>query len=144
MSCRNHLKQPFYAVQLLAIDRRDLKRKTLALAIPNENDGAEVGSSHDVVDDHNVMCSENDENCKYSDVEVIATVSGSEDGLSRSVENVRNQGSLLDKLKAIHLHVLASEQWNTSRLKLCHRYAFFPSRDCFKSCYGDLIFLLYS
>ncbi|KAJ6830035.1 plastidial pyruvate kinase 4, chloroplastic-like [Iris pallida] len=27
----------------------------------------------------------------------------------------------LDKLRAIHLHVLASEQWNSSRLKLCHR-----------------------
>ena len=28
----------------------------------------------------------------------------------------------LDKLKAVLLHVLASEQWNASRLKMCHRY----------------------
>ncbi|XP_039124516.1 plastidial pyruvate kinase 4, chloroplastic isoform X1 [Dioscorea cayenensis subsp. rotundata] len=27
----------------------------------------------------------------------------------------------LDKLKAIYLHVLASEQWNASRLNICHR-----------------------
>ncbi|XP_073005275.1 plastidial pyruvate kinase 4, chloroplastic-like [Typha latifolia] len=29
--------------------------------------------------------------------------------------------NLFDKLKAVHLHLLASEHWNASRLKLCHR-----------------------
>lgn len=28
----------------------------------------------------------------------------------------------LDKLQAVLLHVLASGQWNASRLKMCHRY----------------------
>ncbi|XP_076909093.1 plastidial pyruvate kinase 4, chloroplastic-like [Bidens hawaiensis] len=32
-----------------------------------------------------------------------------------------NHGNLLDKLKAIHMHALAMEQWNASRLKQCHR-----------------------
>ncbi|KAL5847888.1 hypothetical protein ACOSQ3_011412 [Xanthoceras sorbifolium] len=122
LPCGYHLKQPLHAVQPLAIYRRDLKRKNLAFAIPNGHDEAEIGSFHDVADDHTVMCSENNESCKYSDVEVFATVSCSEEDLSKSVENVRNQESLLDKLKAVHLHVLASEQWNTSRLKLCHRH----------------------
>lgn len=31
-------------------------------------------------------------------------------------------GNLLDKLKAIHMHALAMEQWNASRLKQSHRY----------------------
>lgn len=31
-------------------------------------------------------------------------------------------GSLLEKLKAVHLHLLAAEHWNASHLKLCHRY----------------------
>ncbi|KAK2660784.1 hypothetical protein Ddye_007317 [Dipteronia dyeriana] len=118
---RYHLKHPLYAVQLSVIHQRDLKPKTLAFAIPNENNEAGIGSFHGVADDHSVICSENDENFKKSDVEVFATVSCSEEDLSQSVENVRNQGSLLDQLKAVHLHVLASEQWNTSRLKLCHR-----------------------
>ncbi|KAK4853328.1 hypothetical protein QYF36_007304 [Acer negundo] len=97
----------------------DLKPKTLAFAIPNENEEAEIGSPHGVADDHCVLCYENDESFKYSDLEVF--VSCSEEDFSQSVENVRNQGSLLDKLKAVHLHVLASEQWNTSRLKFCQR-----------------------
>lgn len=29
--------------------------------------------------------------------------------------------SLLEKLKALHLHLLAAEHWNASHLKLCHR-----------------------
>lgn len=41
----------------------------------------------------------------------------------------------LHKLRAVNLHVLASEQWNASSLKTCHRYDFvlllmFPSPFC--------------
>ncbi|MCL7029341.1 hypothetical protein MKW94_017513 [Papaver nudicaule] len=32
-----------------------------------------------------------------------------------------NRGNLLDRLTAVHLHILASEQWNLSRIELCHR-----------------------
>ncbi|KAM0939460.1 putative pyruvate kinase [Dioscorea sansibarensis] len=31
------------------------------------------------------------------------------------------QDLLIEKLKAVHLHLLASERWNASQLKLCHR-----------------------
>lgn len=121
--CRNSLKQPLYAGKLLVVSRRDLKQKIFA--VPSEKDGAEVGSSSDVLDDYSVVSPEDDESCKSSDVEVMATATGLEEGISQSVENVRNQRNLLDKLKAVRLHILASEQWNASRLDLCHRYSSF-------------------
>ncbi|KAJ0963019.1 hypothetical protein J5N97_028141 [Dioscorea zingiberensis] len=51
-----------------------------------------------------------------------------EEGLSRQFSynqgpdsSVNLQDHLLEKLKAVHLHLLASERWNTPQLKLCHR-----------------------
>lgn len=32
--------------------------------------------------------------------------------------------NLIERLKAVHLHLLASEHWNASQLKLCHGYNF--------------------
>ncbi|XP_020577315.1 plastidial pyruvate kinase 4, chloroplastic isoform X2 [Phalaenopsis equestris] len=34
---------------------------------------------------------------------------------------INHLGSVLEKLKAVHLHLLAAEHWNASHLKLCHR-----------------------
>ncbi|KDO46754.1 hypothetical protein CISIN_1g006783mg [Citrus sinensis] len=65
---------------------------------------------------------DNNASSKYSDVEVVASISCLEDDISQSIENLKSQGSILDKLKAVHLHLLASERWNASRLKLCHRH----------------------
>lgn len=112
--------------------------KTLAFSVPNHNDEAERETSHDCIDDSLVLetetsldctgdglvlCSKNNENSEHKDVDVVASVSSSEEDLSQCLEEMRKLGSLHEKLKAIRLHVLASEQWNSSRLKLCHRYA---------------------
>ncbi|GAY45521.1 hypothetical protein CUMW_090090 [Citrus unshiu] len=70
--------------------------------------------------DSMALHSENNGSSKYSDVEVVASISCLEDDISQSVENLKSQGSILDKLKAVHLHLLASERWNASRLILCH------------------------
>ncbi|KAA8533628.1 hypothetical protein F0562_030938 [Nyssa sinensis] len=62
-----------------------------------------------------------DESSKDLEKEDVASLSCSAANLPQSAEILGNQGNLLDKLKAVHLHVLAMEQWNASRLKLCHR-----------------------
>ncbi|KAJ0113761.1 hypothetical protein Patl1_03449 [Pistacia atlantica] len=75
---------------------------------------------HDFTDDGLVLCSEDYKSSDHQDVEVVASVSSLEEDLSQGAEDLRKPGSLLEKLKAIRLHVLASEQWNTSQLQLCH------------------------
>lgn len=47
----------------------------------------------------------------------------------------------LDKLKAIYLHVLASEQWNASRLNICHRYKINFHAICLSSFNCENIYL---
>ncbi|KAJ0053650.1 hypothetical protein Pint_03384 [Pistacia integerrima] len=84
---------------------------------------SERETSHDFTDDGLVLCSEDNKSSDHQDVEVVASVSSLEDDLSQGAEDLRKPGSLLEKLKAIRLHVLASKQWNTSQLQLCHGYA---------------------
>ncbi|KAJ0099969.1 hypothetical protein Patl1_20332 [Pistacia atlantica] len=152
LSCRHQVRHPVNAVQLLAVKRRELMLKTLPFSVPNENDEAERETSHDCTDDglvlgteishdstddllvseretsHDftddglVLCSEDNKSSEHQDVEVVAFVSSLEEDLSQGAEDLRKPGSLLEKLKAIRLHVLASEQWNTSQLQLCHRH----------------------
>lgn len=65
---------------------------------------------------------ENNNSSSNLDGEAVASLSVSGAGLFQGVEHFENQASLLDKLKAVHLHVLASEKWNASRLNSCHKY----------------------
>ncbi|OVA15293.1 Pyruvate kinase [Macleaya cordata] len=68
------------------------------------------------------LASGNNQCQEDSDVNTVASISHSEVNIKQHVFDYPvNQGNLLDRLKAVHLHVLASEQWNASRLKLCHR-----------------------
>ncbi|KAJ0041853.1 hypothetical protein Pint_17685 [Pistacia integerrima] len=150
LSCRNQVRHPVNVVQLLAVKRRELMLKTLPFSVPNENDEAERETSHDCTDDglvlgteishdstddllvseretsHDftdnglVLCTEYNKSSEHQDVEVVASVSSLEEDLSQGAEDLRKPGSILQKLKAIRLHVLASEQWNTSQLQLCH------------------------
>lgn len=123
LPCGLNIKQAVHVVRLLATSRRDLRRRTFAYAVPNENDEAKKAASHDCNLDSMALHSDNNGSSKYSDVEVVASISCLEDAISQTVENLKSQGSILDKLKAVHLHLLASERWNASRLKLCHRCA---------------------
>lgn len=110
-------------LQLSMRRKGNLTPRTLVFAISNENNEPESISSKACTDGQLFITPENNEKSKDNqNVKVDASVSHSEGKLSQSFEQVKNQGSLLDKLKAVQLHVLASEQWNASRLKLCHRY----------------------
>ncbi|XWS37959.1 hypothetical protein CRYUN_Cryun19dG0089700 [Craigia yunnanensis] len=118
---RLNVRQPAQTVQLLAKIGNTLTRKTTAFAISNENGEAERSGSHTCSDDQVLMPLENNHSSSDPDGEAVASLSELGAGLFQSVEHSVNQASLLDKLKAVHLHVLASEQWNASRLKLSHK-----------------------
>jgi len=116
LPCGLHVKQPAHNVQLLATHGRNQRPRTLGCAVPNDQKNkAERGSSHALADDHN-------EHSEDPDVEALASSLSSQADFYPSSEYPGNRGPLLHKLKAVHLHVLASEQCNASRLELCHRY----------------------
>lgn len=68
-------------------------------------------------DDHLFVLPGNDEPRKESS----ATLTHSELHLQSNTGFQGNLESVLDKMKAIHLHILAMERWNAWRLKLCNR-----------------------
>lgn len=108
-----HPKKPTLRNRIIQLNQR--QKGYLAFAVPNESDEYERGTSQACAD------VEKNKNCKNLEMENVVLVPHSEADLSRSDEHLGNQGNPLDKLKAVHLHVLALEQWNASRLKLCHR-----------------------
>lgn len=118
LPCKLNVKRPIF-FQLLVRQKGSPTTRTLVFAISNKSDEPERGSLPSCTDDQMLVGLQNNGSSK-TDVEVVPSVSHSELDLSLST-NLENQGSLLDKLKAVHLHVLASEQWNASRLNLCHR-----------------------
>ncbi|XP_059667207.1 plastidial pyruvate kinase 4, chloroplastic-like [Cornus florida] len=121
---RLYVKRPFLrdqSFQFLVTQRGNLVPRTIVFAIPNENDDHERRSSHACTDDSMFTASGHDESRKDPGKEFVASLSRSGAELSQSFEILGDQGNLLDKLRAVHLHVLAMEQWNASRLKLCHR-----------------------
>ncbi|XP_050221731.1 plastidial pyruvate kinase 4, chloroplastic [Mercurialis annua] len=109
LSCRFNRRRPI---------RTKSKPIALASAFSNENDQAELDGFDGGTRKRDLRY-ENDESFHVSDVEVVGSVSEAE--FVHSVELLERQGRVLDKLKAIQLHVLASEQWNASKLQLCHR-----------------------
>ncbi|KAL8550766.1 hypothetical protein ACS0TY_000012 [Phlomoides rotata] len=64
----------------------------------------------------------NDEHPEEPKKERSATLMHSDIHLQPNTENHGNLETILDKMNAIHLHVLAMERWNAARLKMCHRY----------------------
>ncbi|RVW72288.1 Plastidial pyruvate kinase 4, chloroplastic [Vitis vinifera] len=101
-------------------EKGSLTPRTLVFAAQKESDESESGSSQSCIEDQMHMAPEHNDGSRDPDVEV-ASITLSEADLSQSAVQLGNQGNLLDKLKAVHLHILAMEQWNASRIKLCHR-----------------------
>ncbi|KAK2983669.1 hypothetical protein RJ640_023203 [Escallonia rubra] len=120
--CRLDVKKPVFrekSLQFLAGQTRDLKSKSVVFSSQNENDELERGGSSACTDDSMLTALGNDgSNPEKEAVDSLLHYGADH---SQSAENLGNQGCLLDKLKAVHLHILAMEQWNASRLKLCHR-----------------------
>ncbi|KAM7463699.1 hypothetical protein LguiA_031820 [Lonicera macranthoides] len=122
---RLNLKKPMFGdkiVQILNRQRGTLALTSIVYAIRKENDEPERGSSSACADDELLLTgSEKEHSSKEQGKEEFVSLLHSKTDLPQNTENLGNQGNLLDKLKAVHLHVLAMEQWNASRLKLSHR-----------------------
>ncbi|KAF6140862.1 hypothetical protein GIB67_042275 [Kingdonia uniflora] len=120
-SFRYHLNQ-------LLVKRKGNHMKGLTIfATLKENNEPERGSSRPYTKEEMIErifpASSEDNQCDedlYS--EASSSILCSESNLLQGVfEHSVDQGNLLDKLKAVHLNVLALEQWNASRIKLSHR-----------------------
>ncbi|KDP22156.1 hypothetical protein JCGZ_25987 [Jatropha curcas] len=118
--CRLDGRCPSPILQLLAVQRWISKPRIVAFSISNENDQVDTGNFYSDADQMHFTLEDN-ESSSCSDAEVVSSVLFSEADLVQTVEILGKQASLLEKMKAIQLHVLASEQWNASQLQLCHR-----------------------
>lgn len=121
---RLKVKKSVFRYQIFPLfmkEKGSLTPRTLVFAAQKESDESESGSSQSCIEDQMHMAPEYNDGSRDPDVEV-ASITLSEADLSQSAVQLGNQGNLLDKLKAVHLHILAMEQWNASRIKLCHRY----------------------
>lgn len=122
LPCKLNVKQSVETVQLWAKIKNTRTTTTTAFATPNENDEGERSGSHACSGEQVFVPLENNYSSNDLDEEAAGSLPESGSGVFQMVEHSVNLASLLDKLKALHLHVLASEQWNASRLKLCHKY----------------------
>uniref|UniRef100_UPI001CB89F7D plastidial pyruvate kinase 4, chloroplastic n=1 Tax=Erigeron canadensis TaxID=72917 RepID=UPI001CB89F7D len=89
-------------------------RKQQVPALPNANDDNQ--SSTTLGADQSLTVSNNTDEAPHEDM----VASSSLYYHPQHAQILGDHGNLLDKLKAIHMHALAMEQWNASRLKLCH------------------------
>ncbi|KAK6135350.1 hypothetical protein DH2020_030910 [Rehmannia glutinosa] len=112
-ACRNHI--------LLFQGRGKLTPRIAAYGMPPEHDNAQRRSSPHFTDDQLFVFPEDDGHSEEPRNETAASLTQSGTDLQSNVANKGNQESILDKLKAVQLHILAMEQWNASRLKMCHR-----------------------
>lgn len=120
LPCKLNVKQSVETVQLWAKIKNTRTTTTTAFATPNENDEGERSGSHACSGEQVFVPLENNYSSNDLDEEAAGSLPESGSGVFQMAEHSVNLASLLDKLKALHLHVLASEQWNASRLKLCH------------------------
>lgn len=95
---------------------RRLTSRNLTFAVPRAGNEDEWGIKYTCDD------LENQRNCDGDPhVDLIHPVPESQAEISTGIEQWFCETNFLNKLRAVHLHVLASEQWNASRLALCHR-----------------------
>ncbi|XP_058100372.1 plastidial pyruvate kinase 4, chloroplastic [Magnolia sinica] len=123
-----------YVIQLLVKPKGRSKKNLVVFATLPGNDEPERSSwkpySHDEMLNSIFQASGNDLSPEDSDMEFVESVIDSDTEDQNCLlhpkqgtfgDPVNHQGDLLDKLKALHLHVSAMEQWNASRLKICHK-----------------------
>ncbi|KAL0299665.1 UNVERIFIED_CONTAM: Spermine synthase [Sesamum radiatum] len=123
LSCKFGPKVPCHKDHILLSQGwgQKLTPRTVAYGMPPEQDDAQRRSSPHLTDDEVFVCPEDDECFEEQRNETAASLVQSSIELQATVAKLGNQESLLDKLKAVQLHILAMEQWNASRIKTCHR-----------------------
>lgn len=114
LPCKSGTKVPDYGNHITLFQGRDKLTPRAAYGVPPEREDAQTQNSPHLSDDKLFLCSVTDGHPAASRVQ-----SGTD--FQQIIEKQGNQVTILDKLKAVHLHILAMEQWNASRLKMCHR-----------------------
>lgn len=121
LPCKFGIKVPDYGNHTVLLQGRDKLTARAAYGMPPEHEDAQRQSSPHFSDDHLFVFPEKDGNPEEPRKGRAASKMQSSIDLQQIAEKPGNQVTILDKLKAVHLHILAMEQWNASRVKMCHR-----------------------
>lgn len=129
LSRKYSIPQPFFKipgfrehiVQFIASNNGNLARKNIVFAIPNEKDDAEKEGSDYYIDYPVIVGQKEDGSSCAPEMGTTFSLLPCGEGILRSYEINGKEDGLLAKLMAVHLHVLAMEQWNASKLKMSHK-----------------------
>ncbi|KAL1552761.1 pyruvate kinase [Salvia divinorum] len=121
LPCKSGTKVPDYGNHLLLLQGRDKVTPRAAYSIPPESEDAQRQSTPDFSDEQLFVFPDNDENLEEPRKGRAASKIQASIDLQQIAKKQGDQVTILDKLKAVHLHILAMEQWNVSRLKICHQ-----------------------
>ncbi|XP_051143002.1 plastidial pyruvate kinase 4, chloroplastic [Andrographis paniculata] len=100
---------------------RKLNAKTIAYSVSPEQGDTQRHSLPHFTDDQVYFGPEDDGHFEEPRKERAASPGSCDIGFQPNLAKQANQECLSDKLKAVHLHILAMEQWNAMKLKMCHR-----------------------
>ncbi|CAK9187734.1 unnamed protein product [Ilex paraguariensis] len=121
--CIHHVKTPGFKdqiIQLFTRSKGNQASRTVVYAISNKDEPDKSGSRF-CTNDTMPSTPENIVSSEDPGKEAVAVLLHSGADLPQGAQTLENKENLLDKLKAMQLHVLAIEQWNASRLQLCQR-----------------------
>lgn len=121
LPCKSGTKVPDYGNRITLLQGRDKLIPRAAYGVPPEREDAQTQNSPHLSDDQLFMCSGTDGHPEERRKGRAASRLQSSTDFQQIIEKQGNKVTILDKLKAVHLHILAMEQWNASRLKMCHR-----------------------
>ena len=121
----------YHPVQLQLRSNNSLHKYLKVFAKIQGNDDAESNSWKTYQEIPHAATQKSESNLSSENLSISSSTSNS--GLEEDLKNLSIRREelphypfdyqvYLDMLKAVLLHVLASEQWNASRLKMCHRY----------------------
>ncbi|XP_047260319.1 uncharacterized protein LOC124893340 [Capsicum annuum] len=127
------IPQPFFKTpgfrehifQFVASNNGSLARKNIIFAIPNERDDTEKEGSDYYINYPVIVDQKEDRSSCAPGMRTPFPLLPCGELIPRSNEINDKEDGLLAKLMAVHLHVLAMEQWNSSKLKMSHKYVFF-------------------
>ncbi|KAL1531978.1 pyruvate kinase [Salvia divinorum] len=121
LPCKPGIKAPGYGNHILLLQGQDKLTSRAAYSMPPEREDAQLQCFPHFCDDQLFVFPEEDENPMEPKKGRAASRMQSSIHLQQIAEKQGNQVTILDKLKTVHLHILAMEQWNASRLNMCHR-----------------------
>ncbi|XP_060212033.1 plastidial pyruvate kinase 4, chloroplastic isoform X2 [Lycium barbarum] len=145
LSKKYSIPQPFFKIPgfkehvfpFVASNNGSLSRKNIVFAIPNERDDAEKEGS-DYYFHYPVVVDQKEDGSSFApEMETAFSLLPCGEDIPRSNEINGKDGGLLAKLMAVHLHVLAMEQWNASKLRMSHNEGISSTKSLDKQMNGE-------